>query len=155
MERGESSPRLSLTEIYRQAHETRRKWENYIWQWSIVLTILAVVFVQFAPSLINPTTGTDTAIPFSLPQKIILSLIAAFVVSIFFNVFRARILMKELEKTIASLHDEIGFALPVVPLELDKLLPSYKRISSTKFSIYCHFVAVIVFVSIAIYAWFK
>jgi hypothetical protein len=158
MDNSKAPPELSLKEIYTQAHETRRKWENYIWQWNIVLTILAAVFVQFAPSLSGSTTDTEhtlTSIYFSWPQKMVLSLIALFVLAIFFNVFRARVLMKELEKTISSLHNEIGFTLPVVPLELDKSLPLFKRISSTKLSTYCHLAAVIVFISIAIYAWCK
>ena len=183
MSNGDSSTRLSVTEIYRQAHETRRKWENYIWQWSIVLTILAVVFVQFSPTLLEPNTSseptskpstvsgsasepvdisepaTETAatsefnLSFSLPQKIILSLIALFVISIFLNVYRARVLMKELEKSISSMHKKIKFNVPIVPLELDKPLPYFKKISSTQLSIICHFIAVLVFLSIAIYAW--
>lgn len=155
---GNLSSKLSLKEIYTQANEIRRKWENYIWQWNIVLTILAVVFVQFSPSLYessNDVEPTIASVYFSLPQKIVLSLIALFVLTIFCNVFRARVLMKELEKTISTIHNEIGFNLPVVPLELDKHLPLYKRISSTKLSTYCHLIAVIVFMTLAIYAWCK
>jgi len=141
-------PKDLLVEAYRQAHETRRKWENYIWQWNIVLTILAAIFVtlsQSAPPLPS----------FSFPQKVALSVISLFVFTIFLNVFRARVLMKELEKTITAFHSQMGIESPIVPLELDKNLSRLKKVSSTKMSACCHFAAAIVFLIIALYAWFK
>lgn len=141
-------PNNFLIEAYRQAHETRRKWENYIWQWNIVLTILAAIFVTLSQS-------TSPSPSFSFPQKVALSVISLFVFAIFLNVFRARVLMKELEKTITAFHSQMGIESPIVPLELDKNLSRFKRISSTKMSTYCHFAAAIVFLIITLYAWFK
>ena len=139
----ERAKNFAHQEAYKQAHEIRRKWENYIWQWNILLTILAAIFVKW----------TEQGSNFSLIQKLILTLIAGFVLAIFFNVFRARVLMKELEKTIRSFHVLMGNHLPIVPLELDENLFGFKKLSSTKLALICHFASVVVFVIIAIYAW--
>jgi len=132
-------------EAYRQAHEIRRKWEGYIWQWNILLTILAAIFVKW----------TEQTTDFSFIQKLVLTLISGFVLAICLNVYRARVLMKELEKSIRSFHVLMGSHLPIVPLELDENLSGLQKISSTKLAIYCHFASVLVFVTVAIYAWVK
>lgn len=146
MEDPNSIPTQYLVEAYRQAHETRRKWENYIWQWNILLTILAALSVQFSQSLPDK---------FSLPQKVIASLMTLFVFAMFLNVYRARVLMKEIEKSISDIHKQMRMTSPIVPLELDRDLPRYKKISSTRMATYCHLVAVFVFLGITIYAWVR
>jgi hypothetical protein len=132
-------------EVYKQAHEIRRKWENYIWQWGILLTILAAIFVKCT----EPTTD------FTFIQKIILSLVACYVFTIFLNVLRARVLMKELEISIHNMHIEMKNKYPIVPLELNESLSGLKNISSTKIAMFCHLVSALVFAIIAFYAWLK
>ena len=135
--------RTVMLEVYRQAHETRRRWEGYIWQYSLILTVLAAFLAQNA--LLAPS--------FTVVQRIILSLLALFVIAIFANVLRARSLMKKVEKTISQLHADLGANYRVVPLELNESLPWYERISSTKIAVICHLIACIVFVGLAAYAW--
>jgi len=138
-------------EAYRQAHETRRKWENYIWQWSILLTVVAAVFSMWK----------EASLALSRPHKVVLFLLAFFVLMISLNVWRARVLMKRVEKTICELHSDMGYEwskYPVIPYEIDKdpeFKPKrywYKRISSTRVAVYCHLAAAAVFFFIAFYA---
>ncbi len=134
-----------LVEVYKQAHETRRKWEEYIWQWGILSTILVAMFARW-PESVNE---------FLFPHKFILPLLAGFIFAVFLNVLRARTLMKELEKTIISLHKQMKNDLPIVPSELDQKLPYLCKISSTKVVLCCHGAAAILFILFAVHAWIK
>jgi hypothetical protein len=141
-----------LLEVYRQAHETRRRWEGYIWQYAVVLTVLVAFFSQSSIfDAFAPTPGTIGT--FSLVQKVVFTLVALFVVSIFANVYRARSLMKALENSIAELHHLLSVDVPVVPFELSAGLPRRQRISSTGIAVACHFLAAVAFVALAVGVW--
>ena len=138
--------------VYEQAHETRRRWESYIWSWGILVTAL----VSFMAALF---TGPGRAVEQMLPafaglysatlRKIALLLLSTFLGSILLNVYRARCLMKQLECTIQELHRRWGLNdLPVVPLELDKCRPI---LSSTKVSVLAHLLAFTMIAGITLY----
>jgi hypothetical protein len=136
---------IPFQEIYRQAHETRRKWENYIWQWGVLVTALLAISTQFDVAEVTCL---------SIIQKLILTLITLFTFAIFLNVLRARTLMKELEKSIKTMHDLMNFNIPVIPIELNiKDNSSFRNISSTYFAVICHFITFIAFAGISIYVW--
>lgn len=133
-----------IVALYVQAHETRRTWEKYIWQYSILLTVLAALFLQWT----EPTGGL-----FSFTQKLILTIETMFVFSIFTNVLRARELMKEIEVSIHLFHRHLGCDIPLVPLELNKQMSWFRSISSTKIAMVVHFIALLIFVSLTIFVW--
>jgi hypothetical protein len=146
--------------MYKQAHETRRKWEGYIWQWGVVVTAL----VSFSAVLLAAPskTGGLSSLSEGAPEivflgKAMLFLLAIFLLSIALNVFRARQLMKRIERTIVRFHDTFGLtAFPIVPGELDDSSNRFSWfLSSTRYSVLAHFLAFAVFLSIAIYEVFS
>lgn len=142
----QTSCSISFETLYVQAHETRRKWESYIWQWGILLTVLLAVFIGWKET---------SDFHFPLIQKLILTLVTFFVFTVYLNVLRAQKLMKEIEKTISAMHKMADFHLPIIPLELNSSLHSWNKVSSTKVAVYCHLLATVVFVFITIYTWIK
>ncbi len=139
----ELSKEQFLLEIYKQAHETRRKWEGYIWQWGFLLTLLAALFAS----------GTAALGKVILIHKLVLIVLTAFLFSIFLNVLRGRVLMKDVEKTIETIHGLIESNLPVTPRELDQNSRGLGRWPSTKVAACCHFGAFLLFFGITLYVW--
>lgn len=143
--------------MYNQAHETRRKWESYIWQWGMVVTALvsftAVLLVSSTATSIEIILPKDTPLQVLLLRKAILVLLSLFLLSIAFNVYRARQLMKKLDKTITKfhqMHNSLDF--PVVPCELDQNSRiTVWFLSSTRYSVVAHFLTFLVFFILAIY----
>lgn len=133
-----------IIEIYKQAHETRRKWESYIWQYGFLITVLSAFMVKWS----------DLKLVIGLPEKLVLTLVTMFVSAMFLNVQRARILMKSIEKSIAEMHLVMGNNIPTVPFELNKGLNRFNSISSTKYAVYIHFVAVVILFIVTVIAWF-
>lgn len=137
-----------VIEQYKQAHENRRRWEGYIWQWGIILTVLAGLFAGFGQSVANQTRAPQVS------QRFVLTLVTAFVFAIAFNVWRARHLMKVLERALMDFHTSIGHTeVPTVPRELDARYPPRMKVSSTLVGFICHTAACAVFVYLTISAW--
>ena len=136
---------LSPDAVYLQAHETRRKWESYIWQWGILLTVLLSVLLNWR----EPVSGE-----FSIVHKLVMSTIAAFLFAIYLNVHRARVLMKEVERTISEMHQKAGCQWDIVPRELNRRMTRFESVSSTRCAAMCHLLAFILCAAIAVYVWF-
>lgn len=138
-----------IIERYKQAHENRRKWEGYIWQWGVLLTVLAALFAGFGKSIKDVA---DLSPEGRFAQRLVLSLVSAFVIAISLNVWRARELMKALERALSDFDPGQG-NLPTTPRELDSRYPPKLKVSSTFFAFLCHLAACAVFVYLTVYAW--
>jgi len=142
--------------VYQQAHETRRKWESYIWSWGILVTALVSIMAGLLSVPIR--TGENvlpvsTSLDLALLRKLTLFLLSMFLASIFLNVYRARCLMKQLESTIKEFHNRWHINdLPIVPLELDQCMPKQQTcLSSTKLSVFAHFLAFLLLTGLTLY----
>ncbi|MEU1784100.1 hypothetical protein ABZ545_32180 [Streptomyces abikoensis] len=138
-----------IIERYEQAHENRRKWEGYIWQWGVLLTVLAALFAGFGKSIKEVAEQSSEG---RIAQRLVLSLVSAFVIAISLNVWRARELMKALEKALAEFDAGHG-SLPTVPRELDTRYPPRLGVSSTFVAFLCHLLACAVFVYLTVCVW--
>ena len=128
-------PEAHELEAYKQAHETRRRWEGYIWQYGVI----ALALIGFLAGRLSGMGVNGQSIKLDFTGKCVLTLLSLFLGSTFLNVFRGRILMKQLEKTIAAFHAQWGQTLPIIPLELDKeLTPNYLTLSSTRLAVWSH-----------------
>lgn len=150
-------PSLLELEMYKQAHEARRKWEGYIWQWGVVVTALVSfsAVLLAAPSRVGSLSrlSTDAGPEIAFLSKAMLLLLAVFLFSIALNVFRARQLTKRIDQTIALFHRRFQVsAFPVVPCELDGPPTRWSCfLSSTRYSVIAHFLAFATFLAVAIY----
>lgn len=138
-----------IIERYKQAHENRRRWEGYIWQWGVILTVLAALFVGFGKSIKEVATLSPEG---RFAQRLVLSLVTAFVIAISLNVWRARELMKALERAIGDFDTGQG-KLPTTPREIDSQYPPRLKVSSTFVAFLCHVAACAVFIYLTLYAW--
>jgi hypothetical protein len=133
-----------LVEMYRQAHEMRRRWEIYIWQYGLFATAVAA----FLFNVIDFSTES-----FPIFQKVIVSLVALFSLTILTNVYRARELMKEIEISIKRIHNQAGYDFAIVPLELNDRMRGLRRISSTRIAFLANVVFSISLIFLAIFVW--
>lgn len=141
--------------MYQQAHETRRKWESYIWSWGILVTALVSVMTGFV--VIPGKAGTEVTktvndVGIEWLRRFTLLLLSTFLASILMNVYRARHLMKKLEITIQDFHKRWHINdLPIVPLEIDRKDKNrLSCFSSTKLSVYAHFLAFLLIAGLTI-----
>ncbi|MFD4659680.1 hypothetical protein ACFWP2_29095 [Kitasatospora sp. NPDC058444] len=138
-----------IIERYKQAHENRRKWEGYIWQWGVILTVLAALFAGFGKSIKDVSELSPEG---RLAQRLVLLLVTSFVIAISLNVWRARALMKTLERALEKFNPDQE-ELPTTPRELDAKYPPKFKVSSTFVAFACHVAACVVFVYLTVYAW--
>lgn len=144
-----------VLEVYRQAHELRRKWESHIWQWSVVVTGLAAFYAYVRK--VKPLEDSWNSV-------ILLALLTLFFLAAAFNVLRSRFLMKSIEQSIIDFHNKMhsfakDFPFPMIPRELDRRAmkphggdPVWKAClnwinlrSSTMFAVIFHFAAFVTF----------
>ena len=137
-------------EVYTQAHETRRKWESYIWQYGmIVLALIGFITGQIG------SDSSDYLKNIGILEKGILTLLTIFLLSTFLNVYRARILMKNIEKTINNIHRDWDINYNTVPCEIDKVIPcKCHKISSTFVAILSHFLLLVFSFAVTVFVWF-
>jgi hypothetical protein len=145
-----NAPDPLVIEMYKQAHENRRKYEGYVWQWGVLLTVLAALFVGLG---VSPGQALGPADGLEMPQRVVISLVSLFVILIAVNVWRARQLMKSIERALADFHARYGHSLPTVPSELDVVYRRRVRVGSTLVALICHVAACAVFLYLTAYAW--
>lgn len=144
IEQGEKNPAPHEIEAYKQAHETRRKWEGYIWQYGMIVLAL----IGFLAGRLSTGNNNSHFTKAGIIEKCVLTLLTLFLGSTFLNVYRARILMKQLEKSIYEMHKKWGLSQAIIPFELDRLLTKNRhKFSSTRLAILSHlllFIAVFI-----------
>jgi hypothetical protein len=138
-----AAPFNQRPDCYKEAHETRRRWESYIWQWGILVTVTAALIMN----------ATQLPNEFSLFQKLLMSVLTLFVASIWLNVYRARVLMKEIEKTIVQMHRDAGVEYKILPSEIDVGMSRIRRPSSTLVAVWCHFATFVVMLVFCVALW--
>lgn len=150
-----------LLAAHREAHECRRRWENHIWQYGVFVAALAAFYVGYAEKvsvIVHPT----------LTSNLILTLVAAFVLSISLNVWRARVLANLVMHTIEAIDKEMNNNYPVIPIVYKQLAKEedgrnwlkrfwrwFMHVPSTIMAVVCHFAAAAFFIGYMVYMWSK
>jgi len=89
MDTERAKPEPIEIEAYKQAHETRRRWEGYIWQYGVI----ALALIGFLAGRLSTGKDNSSIADLGLVEKSVLTLLTLFLGSTFLNVYRARILM--------------------------------------------------------------
>jgi hypothetical protein len=102
--------------------------------------MLATGLMSFLVLRLPGQQGNAVLLNLGPVEKLALTMLTLFLGSVFLNVYRGRLLMKQLDVTISAFHEQWGFELPIVPCELDtKLKRSHHTFSSTRIAALAHF----------------